>query len=314
MKERNKRNTVADGRETGRRPGSREGGFREGSSGFWKGSPRVKGFRKGAEWKMPALPVLLLAAVVLVVIFVAALWHRSSTPETIQEDEIWSETIPGDGSSSEDVSKETAEGWEEIPEDRKAENQISGESDSDAESTGLPIMIGESTAANKKDGAAASGASKKEGTTTSGNSVNASDAGNGLAAGNSANVGNGLAAGNSADVGNGLASGNTAAAGSDSVAGNSAASGSAGNASSVGNTGGTGNTVTSGSTGAGGTGVTGSSGSTSGTGTPGTTVQPGENKNPVREPGNVVVEEGGNVSFHQRDSESVELPFDFVDE
>lgn len=261
MKERNKRNTVADGRETGRRPGSREGGFREGSSGFWKGSPRVKGFRKGAEWKMPALPVLLLAAVVLVVIFVAALWHRSSTPETIQEDEIWSETIPGDGSSSEDVSKETAEGWEEIPEDRKAENQISGESDSDAESTGLPIMIGESTAANKKDGAAASG-----------NSVNASGAGN------------------------------------------SVASGSAGNASSVGNTGGTGNTVTSGSTGAGGTGVTGSSGSTSGTVTPGTTVQPGENKNPVREPGNVVVEEGGNASFHQRDSESVELPFDFVDE
>ena len=39
-----------------------------------------------------------------------------------------------------------------------------------------------------------------------------------------------------------------------------------------------------------------------------------ENKNPVREPGNVVVEEGGNASFHQRDSESVELPFDFVDE
>ena len=245
---------------------------------------------------MPALPVLLLAAAVLVVILVAALWHRSNTPETIQEDEIWSETIPGDGSSSEDVSKETAEGWEEIPEDRKAENQISGESDSDAESTGLPIMIGESTAANKKDGAAASGASKKEGTATSGNSVNASDAGN------------------SAAAGNGLVAGNTAVSGSDSVVGNSAASGSAGNASSVGNTGGTGNTVTSGSTGAGGTGVTGSSGSTSGTGTPGTTVQPGENKNPVREPGNVVVEEGGNESFHQRDSESVELPFDFVDE
>ena len=39
-----------------------------------------------------------------------------------------------------------------------------------------------------------------------------------------------------------------------------------------------------------------------------------ENKNPVREPGNVVVEEGGNASFHQRDSESVELPFDLVDE
>ena len=72
--------------------------------------------------------------------------------------------------------------------------------------------------------------------------------------------------------------------------------------------------MASGSTGAGSTGVTGGSGSTSGTGTPGTTVQPGENKNPVREPGNVVVEEGGNVSFHQRDSESVELPFDFVDE
>lgn len=222
---------------------------------------------------MPALPILLLAAAVLVVIFVAALWHRSSTPETIQEDEIWSETIPGDGSSSEDASKETAEGWEEIPEDRKAENQISGESDSDAESVGLPIMTGESTAASKKDGAAAFG-----------NSVNASGVGN------------------SAAAGNGLA------------AGNSAASGSAGNASSVGNTGGTGNTVTSGSTGAGGTGVTGSSGSTSGAGTPGTTVQPGENKNPVREPGNVVVEEGGNASFHQRDSESVELPFDFVDE
>lgn len=257
MKERNKRNTAAAGRENGRGPGSREEGFREGRSGFRKGNPRGKGFREGAEWKRPALLVLLLAAVVLVVIFVAALWHRSSTPETIQEDEIWSETIPGDGSSSEDVSKEKAEGWEEIPEDRKAENQISGESDSDAESTGLPIMIGESTAANKKDGVAASGASKKEGT---------------------------------------------------------AISGSDGNASSVGNIGGTGNTVTSGSTGAGGTGVTGSSGSTSGTGTPGTTVQPGENKNPVREPGNVVVEEGGNASFHQRDSESVELPFDFVDE
>lgn len=282
MKERNKRNTVTDGQEAGRRPRTREGGFREersrekgsreGRSGFRKGSPWVKGFRKGAEWKMPALPVLLLAAAVLVVILVAALWHRSSTPETIQEDEIWSETIPGDGSSSEDVSKETAEGWEEIPEDRKAENQISGGSDSDTESTGLPIMTGESAVASKKDGAENSGASKKEGTTTSGNSVNASDAGN------------------------------------------SAASGSDGNASSVGNTGGTGNTVTSGSTGAGGTGVTGSSGSTSGTGTPGTTVQPGENKNPVREPGNVVVEEGGNASFHQRDSESVELPFDFVDE
>lgn len=279
MKERNKRNTAADGRETGRRPGSREEGFREGRSGFWKGSHRVKGFRKGAEWKMPALPVLLLAAAILVVIFVATLWHRSSTPETIQEDEIWSETIPGDGSSSEDASKETAEGWEEIPEDRKAENQISGGSDSDAESTGLPIMTGESAAASKKDGAE-----------NSGNSVNASAAGNGLAAGNSA------------------------VSGSDSVVGNSAASGSAGNASSVGNTGETGNTVTSGSTGAGGTGVTGSSGSTSGTVTPGTTVQPGENKNPVREPGNVVVEEGGNASFHQRDSESVELPFDFVDE
>ena len=234
MKERNKRNTVADGQEAGRSGGG-----------------------------LPALLVLLLAAVVLVVIFVAALWHRSSTPETIQEDEIWSETIPGDGSSSESVSKETAEGWEEIPEDRKAENQISGESDSDAESTGLPIMTGESVEASKKDGDAASGASKKEGTATSGNSVNASGAGN---------------------------------------------------ASSVGNAGGTGNTVTSGSTGAGATGVTGSSGSTSGTGTPGTTVQPGENKNPVREPGNVVVEEGGNASFHQRDSESVELPFDFVDE
>lgn len=284
MKERNKRNTVTDGRGAGRGPRTREKDFREGRSGFRKGSPRVKGFRKGAEWKMPALPVLLLAAAVLVVTFVAALWHRSSTPETIQEDEIWSETIPGDGSSSEDASKETAEGWEEIPEDRKAENKISGESDSDAESTGLPIMTGESAVASKKDGAAASGASKKEGTTTSGNSVNASGAGN------------------SADVGNGLAAGNTAA------------SGSAGNASSVGNAGGTGNTVTSGSTGAGGTGVTGSSGSTSGTVTPGTTVQPGENKNPVREPGNVVVEEGGNASFHQRDSESVELPFDFVDE
>ena len=296
MKERNKRNTAAAGQENGRGPGTREGGFREGRSGFRKGSPREEGFRKGAEWKMPALPVLLLAAAVLVVILVAALWNRISTPETIQEDEIWSETIPGDGSSSESVSKETAEGWEEIPEDRKAENQISGESDSDAESTGLPIMTGESVAASKKDGVAASGASKKEGTATSGNSVNASGAGN------------------SADVGNGLASGNTAAAGSDSVVGNSAASGSAGNASSVGNAGGTGNTVTSGSTGAGGTGVTGSSGSTSGTGTPGTTVQPGENKNPVREPGNVVVEEGGNASFHQRDSESVELPFDFVDE
>lgn len=288
MKERNKRNTVTDGRETGRRPGSREEGFREGRSGFRKGSPRLKGFRKGAEWKMPALPVLLLAAAVLVVILVAALWNRSSTPETIQEDEIWSETIPGDGSSSESVSKETAEGWEEIPEDRKAENQISGESDSDAESTGLPIMIGESTAANKKDGVAASGASKKEGTATSGNSVNASDAGN------SADVGNGLAAGNTAAAGSDSVVGNSAVSGSDSVAGNSAASGSAGNASSVGNTGGTGNT--------------------SGTGTPGTTVQPGENKNPVREPGNVVVEEGGNASFHQRDSESVELPFDFVDE
>lgn len=296
MKERNKRNTVTDGRETGRRPGSREEGFREGRSGFRKGSHRVKGFRKGAEWKMPALPVLLLAAAVLVVILIAALWHRSSTPETIQEDEIWSETIPGDGSSSDGASKETAEGWEEIPESQKAENKISGGSDSDTESTGLPIMIGESTAANKKDGAAASGASKKEGAAASGNSVNASDAGNSAAAGN------GLAAGNSADVGNGLATGNTAAVGSD------------GNASSVGNIGGTGNTVTSGSTGAGGTGVTGSSGSTSGTVTPGTTVQPGENKNPVREPGNVVVEEGGNASFHQRDSESVELPFDFVDE
>lgn len=279
MKERNKRNTAAAGRENGRGPGSREEGFREGRSGFRKGSPLVKGFRKGAEWKMPALPVLLLAAAVLVVILVAALWNRSSTPETIQEDEIWSETIPGDGSSSEDASKETVEGWEEIPEDRKAENQISGESDSDAESTGLPIMTGESAAASKKDGAE-----------NSGNSVNASAAGNGLAAGNSA------------------------VSGSDSVVGNSAASGSAGNASSVGNTGETGNTVTSGSTGAGGTGVTGSSGSTSGTVTPGTTVQPGENKNPVREPGNVVVEEGGNASFHQRDSESVELPFDFVDE
>ena len=284
MKERNKRNTVTDGRKNGRGPRTREGGFRERRPGFWKGSHRVKGFRKGAERKMPALLVLLLSAAVPVVILVAALWHRSSTPETIQEDEIWAETIPGDGSSSEDASKETAEGWEEIPEDRKAENQISGGSDSDAESTGLPIMTGESAAANKKDGVAASGASKKEGTATSGNSVNASDAGN------------------SADVGNGLAAGNTAA------------SGSAGNASSVGNTGETGNTVTSGSTGAGGTGVTGSSGSTSGTVTPGTTVQPGENKNPVREPGNVVVEEGGNASFHQRDSESVELPFDFVDE
>lgn len=39
-----------------------------------------------------------------------------------------------------------------------------------------------------------------------------------------------------------------------------------------------------------------------------------EDKNPVREPGNLVVEEGGNASFHQRDSESVELSFDFVDE
>lgn len=296
MKERNKRNTAAAGRKNGRGPRTREGGFREGRSGFWKGSPRVKGFRKGAEWKMPALPVLLLAATVLVVILVTVLWNRSSTPETVQEDEIWSETIPGDGSSSEDALKETAEGWEEIPEDRKAENQISGESDSDAESTGLPIMIGESTAANKKDGVAASGASKKEGTATSGNSVNASGAGN------------------STDVGNGLTAGNSAVSGSDSVAGNSAAAGSAGNASSVGNAGGTGNTVTSGSTGVGGTGVTGSSGSTSGAGTPGTTVKPGENKNPVREPGNVVVEEGGNASFHQRDSESVELPFDFVDE
>ena len=268
MKERNKRNTAAAGRENGRGPRTREEGFREGRSGFWK-----VGFGNRQSGRiMPALPILLLAAAVLVVIFVAALWHRSSTPETIQEDEIWSETIPGDGSSSESVSKETAEGWEEIPEDRKAENQISGESDSDAESTGLPIMTGESAAASKKDGAAASGVSKKEGTTTSGNSVNASDAGN------------------------------------------SAAAGSAGNASSVGNTGGTGNTVTSGSTGDGGTGVTGSSGSTSGAGTPGTTVQPGENKNPVREPGNVVVEEGGNASFHQRDSENVELPFDFVDE
>ena len=309
MKERNKRNTAAAGQEAGRRPRTREGGFREGRSGFRKGSPREEGFREGRSGFrkvgfgnrqsgriMPAFPVLLLAAVVLVVIFVAALWHRSSTPEIIQEDEIWSETIPGDGSSSEDASTETAEGWEEIPEDRKAENKISGGSDSDAESTGLPIMTGESTAASKKDGAAASGVSKKEGTTTSGNSVNASDAGNSAAAGN------GLTAGNSAAVGNGLATGNTAAAGS------------AGNASSVGNTGGTGNTVTSGSTGDGGTGVTGSSGSTSGAGTPGTTVQPGENKNPVREPGNVVVEEGGNASFHQRDSENVELPFDFVDE
>ena len=266
---------------------------------------------------MPALLVLLLAAAVLVVILVAALWHRSSTPETIQEDEIWSETIPGDGSSSEDVlkenasegtassavavkgatSKETAEGWEKIPEDRKAENKISGGSDSDVESVGLPIMTGESAAASKKAGAANSG-----------------NSGNAAGAGNSTDVGNGLTAGNSATVGTGLAAGNTATAGSDSVAGNSVASGSAGNASSVGNTGGTGNTVTSGSTGAGGTGVTGSSGSTSGAGTPGTTVQPGENKNPVREPGNVVVEEGGNASFHQRDSESVELPFDFVDE
>lgn len=178
-------------------------------------------------------------------------------------------SIPGDGSSSENAlkesasektassaaavkgttSEETAEGWEKILEDRKAENKFSGESDNDAESVGLPIMTGESAAASKKDGA-----------------------------------------------------------------NNSAGAGSAGNASPVGNTGGTGNTVASGSTGAGSTGVTEDSGSTSGTGTPGTIVQPGENKNPVREPGNVVVEEGGNVSFHQRDSESVELPFDFVDE
>ena len=275
MKERNKRNTVADGQEVGRRPGSREEGFREGRSGF-----RKVGFGNRQSGRiMPALPILLLAAAVLVVIFVAALWHRSSTPETIQEDEIWSETIPGDGSLSEDALKETVEGWEEIPEDRKAENQISGESDSDAESTGLPIMTGESAAASKKDGVENSG--------NSGNAVGA---------------------------GSGLAAGNTAASGSDSVAGNSVASGSAGNASSVGNAGGTGNTVTSGSTGTGGTGVTGSSGSTSGTVTPGTIVQPGEDKNPVREPGNLVVEEGGNASFHQRDSESVELPFDFVDE
>lgn len=298
MKERNKRNTASDGRETGRRPGSREEGFwekgsREGRSGFRKGSHRKEGFRKGAEWKMPALPVLLLAAAVLVVILVAALWNRSSTPETIQEEEIWSETIPGDGSSLEDAlkesasegtassavavkgttSEETAEGWEKIPEDRKAENKISGGSDSDAESVGLPIMTGESAAASKKAGAD--------------NSAGAGSAGNASGAGNSTDVGNGLTAGN------GLA---------------------AGNASSVENTGGTGNTVASGSAGAGSTGVTGGSGSTSGTGTPGTTVQPGENKNPVREPGNVVVEEGGNVSFHQRDSESVELPFDFVDE
>lgn len=174
MKERNKRNTASDGRETGRRPGSREKGsregrsgfrkgshqeegFREGCSGFRKGSHREEGFRKGAEWKMPALPVLLLAAAVLVVILIAVLWHRSSTPETIQEDEIWSETIPGDGSSSDGASKETAEGWEEIPESQKAENKISGGSDSDTESTGLPIMTGESAAASKKDGAAASG-------------------------------------------------------------------------------------------------------------------------------------------------------------
>lgn len=178
-------------------------------------------------------------------------------------------SIPGDGSSSENAlkesaseetasstaavkgttSEETAEGWEKILEDRKAENKFSGESDSDAESVGLPIMTGESAAASKKDGAD-----------------------------------------------------------------NSAGAGSAGNASPVGNTGGTGNTVASGSTGAGSTGVTEDSGSTSGTGTQGTIVQPGENKNPVREPGNVVVEEGGNASIHQRDSESVELPFDFVDE
>ena len=276
MKERNKRNTASDGRETGRRPGTRE-----------------EGFRKGAEWKMPALPILLLAAAVLVVILVAVLWNRSSTPETIQEDEIWSETIPGDGSSSEDAlkesasegtdssavavkgttSKETAEGWEKIPEDRKAENKFSGESDSDAESVGLPIMTGESAAASKKAGA--------DNSTGDGSAGNASGAGSGSAAGNTVAAGNGLVAGN---------------------------------ASLVENTGGTGNTVASGSTGAGSTGVTGGSGSTSGTGTPGTTVQPGENKNPVREPGNVVVEEGGNVSFHQRDSESVELPFDFVDE
>ena len=273
MKERNKRNTAADGQGAGRGPRTREGGFREGRSGFRKGSHREEGFRKGVEWKMPALPVLLLAAAVLVVILVAALWNRSSTPETIQEDEIWSETIPGDGSSSEDASKETAEGWEEIPEDRKAENKISGGSDSDVESVGLPIMTGESAAASKKAGAD--------------NSAGAGSAGNTVAAGN------GLVAGNTAAAGNGLV---------------------AGNASSVENTGGTGNTVASGSTGADSTGVTGGSGSTSGTGTPGTTVQPGENKNPVREPGNVVVEEGGNASFHQRDSESVELPFDFVDE
>ena len=305
MKERNKRNTVTDGRGAGRGPRTREGGFREGRSGFRKGSPRVKGFRKGAEWKMPALPVLLLAAAVLVVTFVAALWHRSSTPETIQEDEIWSETILGDESSSEGAlkesasegtassavavkgttSKETAEGWEKIPEDRKAENKFSGESDSDAESVGLPIMTGESAAASKKAGVAASGGA--------GSAGNVSGAGSGSAAGNTAAAGNGLVAGNTAAAGNGLV---------------------AGNASSVENTGGTGNTVASGSTGADSTGVTGGSGSTPGTGTPGTTVQPGENKNPVREPGNVVVEEGGNVSFHQRDSESVELPFDFVDE
>ena len=159
MKERNKRNTAADGR----RPGSREEGFREGRSGFRKGSHREEGFQKGAEWKMPALPVLLLAAAVLVVILVAALWNRSSTPETIQGDEIWSETIPRDGSSSEGASKETAEGWEEIPESQKAENKISGGSDSDAESTGLPIMTGESAAASKKDGAAASGNSGNTG-------------------------------------------------------------------------------------------------------------------------------------------------------
>ena len=78
MKERNKRNTASDGRETGRRPGSRKEGSREGRSGFRKGSHREEGFRKGAEWKMPALPVLLLAAAVLVVILVAALWKKAT--------------------------------------------------------------------------------------------------------------------------------------------------------------------------------------------------------------------------------------------
>ena len=241
------------------------------------------------------------------------------------------------GSAKEAGNTLTEGGWESIPagaqaqedpnssQDPLSSGDESGAEQSEEKGAELPVM----TEAGVSGGMAeSSGTKSAAGGGVSSQSVKASgNVGDGAAVQSSETSGNAegvsvQSSGRSGDMGGGVTaqslgtSGNLGDGKSTTTVGeekrNSESEASAGALAGAASAGETGNNANSNANPPGSSGGS-QTGGNAGAGSGGASEPPkGDNKNPVREPGHVIVDQGGSTSASGRDSESVELPPDFV--